>query len=294
MEDILDLIDEGKVKRYFRVRDKFSFEGAVAHITQHATGKELLFVEDMDYFYALYLIKKMVRKFDLNILSFVLMPSHIHLLAKLGKQKIEEAMKYLFEKYAKFFNRKYERKGHVFSSPYRYALCLDESYILAASLYIHLNPVRARLADNPLDYRWSSCALFLDLSEKDTFVDYSFILELLDPDINKAKEQYRELICNMMTKNNINLMENDKALELLRSDLVDILRTKKDSRIHLNIDDIEKRIDLLRESNRLKNPEELKARKFLVEQLISRGYTITDIAHRLKLSRVSIYSILNS
>jgi putative transposase len=294
MENMLDLIQEGKIKRYFRVKNKFSFEGAVAHITQHATGKELLFVEELDYFYMLHLIKKMTRKFKLGILSFVLMPSHIHLLTRLGEQSMAQAMKYLFEKYAKFFNQKYRRKGHVFCGPYRYALCLDENYILASSLYIHLNPVRSGLVENPIDYRWSSYALFSGQAEKRTFIDYDFILKLLNSDINKAKEQYKQLICEMIAKVKISVMENDKALEFLRNDLEDILSTKKDIQVCLSGDDIEKRIDLLKESKRLKNPVELKARKFLVEQLMARNYTVSDISHRLKLSRTSIYSILNS
>lgn len=293
MEDMLDLIQEGKIKRYFRVKHKFSFEGAIAHITQHATGKELLFVEDLDYFYMLYLLKKMTRKFNFGILSFVLMPCHLHLLARIGARKMEEAMKYLFEKYAKFFNQKYERKGHVFCGPYRYALCLDENYILASSLYMHLNPVRSGLVANPVDYRWSSCALFLNQAEKEAFVDYNFVLKLLNPDINKAREQYKQLIEDMAVKDKINAMENDKALEFLRDDLRDILGTKKDVDL-LRMDDIERRVDSLKESKRLKNPEELKARKFLVEQLIARGYAVSDISHRLKLSRTSVYSILHS
>ena len=39
--------------------------------------------------------------------------------------------------------RVYERKGHLFGGPYRQAVCLDDSYLLAVSLYIHLNPVKA-------------------------------------------------------------------------------------------------------------------------------------------------------
>jgi len=39
-------------------------------------------------------------------------------------------MRDLFSRYAMMFNRKYERKGHLFAGPYRQAVCLDDGYLL--------------------------------------------------------------------------------------------------------------------------------------------------------------------
>ena len=92
------------------------------------------------------------------------------------------------------FNKKYERKGHLFGGPYRQAVCLDDSYLLAASLYIHLNPVRAGLVAEPLRYRWSSCRLYCDVDAPKSFVDPTFILALLpEPDV-EGKRRYRLLL----------------------------------------------------------------------------------------------------
>ena len=72
------------------------------------------------------------------------MPNHVHLLLSPTESNLYDAMRDVFARYAMMFNRKYERKGHLFGGPYRQAVCLDDSYLLAASLYIHLNPVKAR------------------------------------------------------------------------------------------------------------------------------------------------------
>ncbi len=48
-------------------------------------------------------------------------------------------MRYLFKRYAQWFNVKYERKGHVFCGAYRAALCCDDGHLLAVSVYIHLS-----------------------------------------------------------------------------------------------------------------------------------------------------------
>lgn len=289
MADIIELIEEGRVKRYFRARKKICFEGAIGHITQRASGKEPLFVEESDYLYMLHLIKEISAKFKLHILSFVLMLNHIHLLIKFKEADMSSYMKNLFEKYAIYFNNKYERKGHLFCGPFRSALCFDDNYLLAASLYIHFNPVKAKLFENPLDYRWSSCALFLNESEKDTFIDYEFVLGILDSDISKARIKYKELLEELKTKKIDNVLERPKALD----SIVQMLKEKNETwfKEHgLPGDyDLEQKIQDLRQKKRLFCPEEFKARAFLIEQLKSRGFSISEIAQKLNLTRQAIY-----
>ena len=134
----------------------------VSHITQRAAGKEPLFLENWDYLFMLGLLKEIANNYALRIYAFCLMQNHIHLLLSPEEENLYDAMRDLFSRYAMKFNRKYERKGHLFAGPYRQAVCLDESYLLAASLYIHLNPVRAGVVLEPQSYRWSSCRLYVD------------------------------------------------------------------------------------------------------------------------------------
>lgn len=65
-------------------------------------------------------------------------------------------MKGLGQRYAQFFNRKYERTGPLWDG--RYHSCIAESsyYVLACYRYIELNPVRAGMVSRPADYHWSS------------------------------------------------------------------------------------------------------------------------------------------
>jgi putative transposase len=70
----------------------------------------------------------------------------------LEEANLNDAMRDLFARYATRFNRKYGWRGHLFGGPHRQAICLDDSYLIAASLYLHLNPVRANLADDLTDF----------------------------------------------------------------------------------------------------------------------------------------------
>jgi len=294
MADIIDLIEQGKLKRYFRARNKCCFEGAISHITQHASGKEPLFLEDADYLYMLHLMKEVLCEFKCRVLSFVLMPNHIHLLLKFLESNMPDVMKALLQRYAMYFNKKYQRRGHVFCGAYRSALCFDDSYLLAASLYIHLNPVRSKLVEKPMDYRWSSCALFLNEVKKETFVDHRFVLETLDNDISVARIKYKNLL-NQSDVSQINdAFEKREALAIMAQMLRE--RDKEWAEEHgLSGDnDLREKIEELNNKGSLKGPKEKDARKFLIEQLKSRGFAITEISDKLNLSRQSVYSYLRT
>lgn len=291
MTDIIDLIEQGKIKRYFRARNKYCFEGAISHITQHASGTEPLFLEDADYFYMLHLMKEVLSEFKCKVLSFVLMPNHIHLLLKFLESNMPYAMKALLQRYAGYFNKKYQRRGHVFSGAYRSALCFDDNYLLAASLYVHINPVKKGLVENSIDYRWSSAALFLNEVEKETFVDYKFILGMLDDDIWRAKMKYRDLLKEFDVGRISSVFEKPDALDVMAK----MLREKnKEWNLESSFPsdcDIEKQIAQLTKKGRLTNPQEIKARMFLIEQLKSRGFSISEIAKKLNLTRKTIYEL---
>ena len=51
--DAFDLIQQGKITRYFRSTQKLNIPNLVSHITQRAAGKDLLFLEDNDYLFML-------------------------------------------------------------------------------------------------------------------------------------------------------------------------------------------------------------------------------------------------
>lgn len=291
MADIIELIEQGRIKRYFRSRNKYCFEGAVSHITQRAPGKEPLFLEESDYLYMLYLIKEIACKFKFMVLSFVLMLNHIHQLIKFSESNMHEAMKELYQRYAIYFNKKYARKGHVFCGAYRSALCFDDRYLLAASLYIHLNPVKAGLVKNPIDYRWSSCALFLSDIDKETFVDYKFILGILDNNICRARIKYKDLSEEIDINKMNNVLEHPEALETMVRMLKEINNGWCVEHSMPVDNDIEEQIAQLRRKGRLMDPQEIKARMFLVEQLKSRGFSVSEIAEKLNLTRQALHKL---
>lgn len=303
----LELLQQGKIKRYFRATRKLNSPGLVSHITQRAAGKEPLFLEESDYLFMLGLLKEISSNYALKIFAFCLMQNHIHLLLSPTEENLYDAMRDLFSRYAMGFNRKYERKGHLFGGPYRQAVCCDDGYLLVTSLYIHLNPIKAGIEKDPIHYRWSSVRLYTDDNSPRSFVDPDFILRLLSTAETKRRKEYRRLLMQGRGIEIGHVLEQEDAIERFCSGLASIfprLFRRVDVKKHvaessgidlLSMVDLERRIEDMKNNYfASRAPESKKAKKFLVEQLISRGFKRSEIADKLGVSRKTIYNILKS
>lgn len=285
--DLYDLVEKGKIKRYLSAKNKAIYPGGIYHVTHRAPGRELIFLEDADYIHMLGLLKETAKKFQWNVFAFVLMTNHFHVLLKINEANLSQGMKNLCERYAMSFNTKYERKGSVFSRPYRAALCVDDAYLLAISSYIHLNPLKAKICKAIYDYRWSSLNLYRK-NKKKAFVSSDFILNLLSHDRAVSIEKYEKFLQQMIEVEFKNIIEIPRFIEFFCEKTRDYLR-KNDN---LN-DKIEEEILKFRDKKRLREPKAIQARKYLTEQLLARGYSVLDIACKLKLTRKAVYDIIN-
>lgn len=304
--ELLDQIAINKVRRVFRAKHKLTSPNVVSHITQRAAGKEPLFVEDRDYLYMLANMKEIAKKRSLEMYAFCLMTNHVHILASPKDDELDDAMRDLFSRYAMWFNRKYERKGHLFGGPYRQAVCLDDGYLLAASVYIHLNPVKAGLASAAEDYRWSSVRLYCEEEAPRSFVNPSFVLNMVSAKTGKGKEIYRDLLYRSATVETRPVFEEEDVIERFRTRLASLFpsifkrmagrnRAGKGAGLELlSVEALEERIKNLHQDPFRNGPESRPAKKYLIEQLMSRGYKRREIAGKLGVSRKTIYNILNS
>lgn len=135
--------------------------GAPHHITQRGNNKRLVFLCDYDRERYLSLLIKYSSRHDLQILSYCLMPNHIHLVA-IPKQKstIPTVFRSTQSQYSTITNSINGNSGHIWQQ--RYFSCpMDNNHLVAALRYVEQNPVRAGLVKSPEDYKWSSASAHL-------------------------------------------------------------------------------------------------------------------------------------
>ncbi|WP_298842787.1 transposase [Clostridium sp.] len=126
------------------------------HITTRGNRRNDLSRDEEDYKVYLgtldYVLEKTGDQFE--VVSYVLMSNHVHLQVQTKEMHIKCFMGRLNNLYAKYFNNKYNYVGHLFQERYGSEIIYDDKYVLEASRYIHLNPVRANMVKKPEEYKW--------------------------------------------------------------------------------------------------------------------------------------------
>ncbi len=145
------------------------------HLTVRGIGKQILFEEDMDYLYYLNLLRRFSNETKVTVCAYCLMENHVHLLVCDAEHNTPLFMKKIGVSYAYYYNKKYDRTGHLFQDRYGSAVIESESYLLTVFRYILNNPRDAGICPAS-EYRWSSYRFY---GNPRSFVDTKILTELL-------------------------------------------------------------------------------------------------------------------
>ena len=141
--------------------------GAIFYVTNRADGEGVLFKDDADYASYLALLNKYKKLHDFKLFAFALLPTHLHLLIELKEGlSISSIMHDLNTNYTKYFNSKYQMKGHLFQERSKVVVAEKENYLLPIASYVHLNPQALKITPDAKDYMYSSYPLYLNIPLK--------------------------------------------------------------------------------------------------------------------------------
>jgi len=128
------------------------------HITQRGNQKQKVFLHEDDYRHYRKLIAEFAPKYGLEIWAYCLMPNHVHFVAVPRQvDSMAKTFNTTHMLYAQYFNRKYDKTGHLWQGRF-FSAVLDEKHLYAAVRYVETNPVRSGLAVSPEEYPWSSAS----------------------------------------------------------------------------------------------------------------------------------------
>lgn len=132
-----------------------------------------------------------------EIVAFILMPNHIHIIAgEIKPGGIARLMKRALGGYAKYFNTKYKVSGHVFQGAYNAVHIEDNEQLLHVSAYVHRNPRELRGWKNREEkYPWSSLPDYISHNRWGNLIKQDIILEQFD-----KKTDYKTFVNESPTK----------------------------------------------------------------------------------------------
>ena len=154
---------------------RVAFENAIYHVTTRGVRREDVFRDDRDRRRFLRLLALVVRRFEWDLFSFVLMDNHIHLFVRTPKANISKGMQYLLSSYAAWWTVRHDEPGHVFQSRFHSKLVEGAGYFWTVTRYVHLNPVRAGMIPGPQDWQWSSFPGYVDRDRRVSWVAYDAV-----------------------------------------------------------------------------------------------------------------------
>jgi REP element-mobilizing transposase RayT len=179
-------------------------ETGIYHVVLIGINKQTIFKDEEDNEMFLVTLNQYKKQSGYKLFAYCLMGNHIHLLMKTGSEELGQVFRRIGASYVYWYNRKYNRTGHLFQDRYKSEVVETDNYLFAVLRHIHQNPLKAKLVKKPEDYLWSSYAEYLGLNN-DHYVDKAFVLNLFDADKNKA-------IANFKAYNEI--ITDDKFLDI--------------------------------------------------------------------------------
>jgi len=149
---------------------------------------------------------KPISKYELY--GYCLMDNHIHLLMKEFAEPISMIAKRISSSFVYWYNRKYERCGHLFQERFKSEAVDSEAYFLTVLRYIHQNPLKAGLSQSIEEYKWSSVNEYMGVPTK---VNVDYALGMFSEDKTKAVELFSKYM-NEYTEDKC--LENDEKYRM--------------------------------------------------------------------------------
>jgi putative transposase len=118
-----------------------------------AAGVAFPSAEDRKEFFRL--LGRSARRQRWQLHAACVLSTHYHLVLEARVAALSEGVHQLNWRYARYFNERYERFGHVFAERFQARVLDGEERVFETCAYVLLNPVKARLCERVEDWPWS-------------------------------------------------------------------------------------------------------------------------------------------
>lgn len=182
---------------------RLDLPGIPQHVVQRGNNRLPCFLDDHDRHRYLHLLGEALLASGCALHAYVLMDNHVHLLVTPPETgALSTMMQKLGRGYVGQFNANHRRTGTLWEGRYKACLVDTETYVLRCYRDIDLNPVRARMTDDPASYPWSSAPNHCGHRDAPWLTPHPAYLGLA-PSAEERADAYRQLLREVLSDDDL-------------------------------------------------------------------------------------------
>ena len=268
---------------------RLELAGGLYHVTSRGDRREHIYDNDGDREQWLENLGNVCDRYNWRCHAYCLMDNHYHIVIETAEANLSKGMRQLNGVYTQYYNRKHGRVGHVFQGRYKGILVERDEYLLELARYVVLNPIRANMVKNIIDWKWSSYHAMIDKAPVQHWLEIGWIFGQFSKQRKTAIVRY------------VNFVREGVGLPSIWSHLQNQIFLGSEAFVNENQKQIHKK-ETLDDVPRLQKRELPKSleyyenkysnqRKAIVKAYLSGGYTLKEIGiyfgkHYSTISRV--------
>ena len=240
------------------------------HVINRGVNRSVIFNNHHDKNMFLQIVNKSAIIHKVILHDYSIMDNHYHLLIETQKENISTFMRIVNANYAKYYNKKYKRSGHLWQDRYKSKYITSEEYLYTLIRYIEYNPIEANITQTVGEYPFTFASLIFNSQEYYPCSNDSLLTQQFDI------QTLHEYLDSRLSNNELEFLKEKEKQKVVKSAVGIVLKRSKEFEEHF--------IDVQTKEDR----------NFAILNAYLDGYAQVDIASYLKLSKSLISKVVKS
>ncbi len=150
------------------------------HVVNRANNKEWFKLELKDVWRIVEIcLKKSYEKYPFNLIDFVLMNNHYHMIIQTPNENIDKVMFEFNRNFSLHLRNETQRINRMFGGRYKWSLIKSEKSLLRVKKYLYQNPLKAKMIKrveyynfSTLSYRFNNDPFIIPLNDQGLTIKY--------------------------------------------------------------------------------------------------------------------------